>query len=56
VLLSGFIRQLLVLGIRINIEDRGPVLAASFIGNDNVSIPMGSIPLYVKRGHPLYLK
>jgi hypothetical protein len=56
VLLSGFILQALVLSIRINIEDRGLVLASSFIGNGNVSIPMGSIPLYVKRGHSLYLK
>jgi hypothetical protein len=56
VLLSGFILQALVQAIRINLEDRGVVIAAFFIGNDNVSIPMGSIPFHVKRGHPLYLK
>jgi hypothetical protein len=55
-LLSGFILQALVQAIIINLEDGGLVIAASFIGNDNVSIPMGSISLHVKRGDPLYLK
>jgi hypothetical protein len=36
VLLSGFILQALVQAIRINLEDRGFVIGASFIDNDNV--------------------